>query len=61
MGRIYVKNFTEVITEDDFRQFFHQWNDDIGKIDIVTKKDENEEIISRFCYLTVADESVLNK
>ena len=60
MGRIYVKNFTENETEEDFRTIFKKWNPKITKIDIVNKRDEQGQVISRFCYLTVSDD-VLNQ
>ena len=60
MGRIYVKNFSENETEENFRTIFKRWNQKISKIDIVNKKDEEGQVISRFCYLTVSDD-VLNQ
>ena len=56
MGRIYVKNFGENVAERDLAKFFG-----VEKAEILTKKDSEEKIISRFCYLTVNDEQRLDQ
>ena len=61
MGRIFVRNFGDDATEDDFRSIFRKFDRNIENVDFKRKTDEDGNIISCFCYLTINDDNLVDK
>ena len=61
MGRIFVRNFGDDATKDDFRSIFRKFDRNIENVDFKRKTDEDGNIISCFCYLTINDDNLVDK
>ena len=61
MGRIFVRNFGENASEEDFRKIFGKFEKNIENIDFKRKTDGDGNIISCFCYLTVNNDDIVDK